>query len=80
MMITGNERMRVGRESEYFVNTKDDTTFSLEGNNDLASIEVIDGQHCKIKANNDNKLGVIKLKAATETQTAYKDIEIVSLW
>lgn len=80
MMITGNERMRVGRESEYFVNTKDDTTFSLEGNNDLASIEVIDGQHCKIKANNDNKLGVIKLKAATKTQTAYKDIEIVSLW
>lgn len=80
MMITGDERMRVGRESEYFVNTKDDTIFSLEENNDLASIEVIDGQRCKIKANNDNKLGVIKLKATTETQTAYKDIEIVSLW
>ena len=80
MMITGDERMRVGRESEYFVNTKDDTIFSLEENNDLASIEVINGQRCKIKANNDNKLGVIKLKATTTTQTAYKDIEIVSLW
>ena len=86
LMITGNEKMRVGRASEYSVNVKDEVTFVFEiddeevTNTDLASIEIINGQTCRVIANKDNKIGFIKLKAFTATQVAYKDIEIVSLW
>jgi hypothetical protein len=48
-MITGNEKMRVGRASEYSVSVKDEVTFVFEidgeevTNTDLASIEIING-------------------------------------
>lgn len=80
LIIVGNEKIRVGREAVYEVNTEEPVTFTLVDNKDLAILEIIDNTHCRIKANNNNKVGQVGLEVATAQQTVRKKIEIISLW
>lgn len=80
LIIVGNEKIRVGREAVYEVNTEEPVTFTLVDNKDLATLEIIDNTHCCIKANNNNKVGQVSLEVATAQQTVRKKIEIISLW
>lgn len=80
LIIVGNEKIRVGREAVYEVNTEEPVTFTLVDNKDLATLEIIDNTHCCIKANNNNKVGQVGLEVATAQQTVRKKIEIISLW
>ena len=86
LVITGDEKVRVTKTAEYTINLLEEAVFSIEENGvevmdtELASLEIIDQTHCKLIANNNNKVGIVKLKASSDGQVAYKDVEIVSLW
>lgn len=86
LIITGDEKVRVTKTAEYTINLFKDAIFSIEEEgkevtqNELASLETIDETHCRLIANTNNKVGIVKLKANADGQVAYKDIEIVSLW
>jgi hypothetical protein len=47
----------VGREAIYEVNAEEPVVFTLIGDTDLATLEVIDNTHCHVKANANNKVG-----------------------
>ena len=80
LIIIGDEKIRVGREAIYEVNAEEPVVFTLIGDTDLATLEVIDNTHCHVKANANNKVGQISLKATTMQQVAQKELKIVPLW
>lgn len=82
--IDGNDKIRLGREQTYMVQSTtgeilDNVLFSI---NDISFATIIesDKNTCKIKANGKNKLGQFTLIASVNGNTYEKTIEVVPLW
>ena len=82
--IDGNDKIRLGREQIYTVQSTtgeilDNVLFSI---NDISFATIIESDKniCKIKANGKNKLGQFTLIASVNGNTYEKTIEVVPLW
>lgn len=80
LIITGNDKLRVGREQEYSINGTTPVVFKID-NEELAKIEQVNDFTCKLIGNSNNKRGTIILTATIdEKEVAHKEIEVILLW
>lgn len=82
--IDGNDKIRLGREQIYTVQSTtgeilDNVLFSISDIS-FATIIESDKNICKIKANGKNKLGQFTLIASVNGNTYEKTIEVIPLW
>ena len=80
LMITGNEKIKVTKEATYEINLSKPAIFTVEDEEGLVSLKVIDDFSCTLVANSKNKIGTVVLTATVDEQVASKEIEIISLW
>jgi hypothetical protein len=81
--IEGDEKLKLNRITTYSFKGTSEISGEVEYRlieTDLASIIAIENNQCTIRANADNKLGVITLEAVYDGVTYTKDIKIIPLW
>ena len=81
--IEGDDKIKLNRNSSYTLKGTEEISgevaYSLE-DTQLASIVAIDSNVCTIRANANNQLGTITLKASYAGVNYTKDIKIIPLW